>query len=133
MFFLYGSKKNFYLKIKECRIPINKFKTYKKRENMTILIPVDSKNRHECIISSIEENKAWAFITLDEGKIANIEFYDRREDLTVWIDSVVVINDLEYVWPFMDEGIIALIAPSQKSIDEIVEAFLFKDLHDFSI
>ena len=100
---------------------------------MTILIPVDSKNRDECIISSIEENKAWAFITLDEGKIANIEFYDRREDITVWIDSVVVINDLEYVWPFMDEGIIALIAPSQKSIDEIVEAFLFKDLHDFSI
>jgi hypothetical protein len=100
---------------------------------MTILIPVDSKNRHECIISSIEENKAWAFVTLDEGKITNIEFFDRREDITVWIDAVVVINELEYVWPFMDEGIIALIAPSQKSIDEIVEAFLFKDLHDFSI
>ncbi|MBP7784114.1 MAG: hypothetical protein KA040_03360 [Aliarcobacter sp.] len=100
---------------------------------MTILIPVDSKNRHECMISSIEENKAWAFITLDEGKIAKVEFFDRREDISVLIDSVVVINDLEYVWPFMDEGIIALVAPSQKSIDEIVEGFLFKDLHDFSI
>ena len=100
---------------------------------MTILMPVDSKKRHECIISSIEENKAWAFVTLDEGRVANVEFFDRREDITVWIDSVVVINDLEYVWPFMDEGIIALIAPSQKSIDEIVEAFIFKDLHDFSI
>ena len=100
---------------------------------MTILIPVDSKNRHECMISSIEENKAWAFITLDEGKIAKVEFFDRREDISVLIDSVVVINDLEYVWPFMDEGIIALVAPSQKSIDEIVEGFLFKYLHDFSI
>jgi hypothetical protein len=100
---------------------------------MTILIPVDSKNRHECVISSIEENKAWAFVTLDEGKIADIMFCDRREDITVWIDAVVVINDLEYVWPFMDEGIIALVAPTQKSIDEIVEGFLFKDLHDFSI
>ena len=100
---------------------------------MTLLIPVDSKNRHECMISSIEENKAWAFITLDEGKIAKVEFFDRREDISVLIDSVVVINDLEYVWPFMDEGIIALVAPSQKSIDEIVEGFLFKDLHDFSI
>ena len=28
---------------------------------MTILIPVDSKKRDECVISSIEENKAWAF------------------------------------------------------------------------
>ena len=100
---------------------------------MTILIPVDSKNRFECVISSMEENKAWAFVTLDEGKIASVEFFDRREDISCWIDAVVVINNLEYVWPFMDEGIIALIAPNQKSIDEIVEAFLFKDLHDFSI
>ena len=74
-----------------------------------------------------------AFVTLDEGKIVKVEFYERREDISVWIDAVVVINDLEYVWPFMDEGIIALVAPTQKSIDEIVEAFLFKDLHDFSI
>ena len=28
------------------------------------------------------------------------------EDITCWIDAVVVINELEYVWPFMDEGII---------------------------
>lgn len=100
---------------------------------MTVLIPVDSKNRHECIISSIEENKAWAFITLDEGKISTVDFHDRREDISVWIDAVVVINDLEYVWPFMDEGIIALVAPTQKSIDEIIEGFLFKDLHDFTV
>lgn len=100
---------------------------------MTILIPVDGTNRHECVISSIEENKSWAFIKLDEGKISSIEFYNRREEITEWIDAVVVINELEYVWPFMDEGIIALIAPTQKSIDEIVEAFLFKDLHDFTV
>ncbi len=100
---------------------------------MTILIPVDSKSKDECIISSIEENKAWAFVTLEEGRVLSVEFFDRREDINSWIDAVVVINELEYVWPFMDEGIIALIAPTQKSIDEIVEAFLFKDLHDFSI
>ncbi len=100
---------------------------------MTILIPVDKKNENECLISSIEENKAWAFVTLDEGRVEKVEFYDRREDITELIDAVVVINDLEYVWPFMDEGIIALVAPTQKSIDEIVEAFLFKDLHDFTI
>ena len=39
---------------------------------MTILIPVDSKNRDECIISSIEENKAWAFVTLDEGRVLSV-------------------------------------------------------------
>ncbi|MGA1931753.1 hypothetical protein ACH5BF_03400 [Arcobacter sp. YIC-464] len=100
---------------------------------MTVLIPVNNKSRHECTIASMEENKSWAFIRLDEGKISDVEFYDRREDILEWIDAVVVINDQEYVWPFMDEGIIALIAPTQKSIDEIVEAFLFKDLHDFTV
>ena len=68
---------------------------------MTILIPVDSKNRDECIISSIEENNAWAFVTLDEGRVEKIEFFDRREDISCWIDAVVVINALEYVWPFL--------------------------------
>ncbi|WP_121627742.1 hypothetical protein [Poseidonibacter antarcticus] len=100
---------------------------------MTVLIPVDSTDRNECVIASIEENKSWAFVTLDGGKITNVEFVDRREDIIEWIDAVVVINDQEYVWPFMDEGIIALVAPTQKSIDEIIEAFIFKDLHDFSI
>lgn len=98
---------------------------------MTILIPVDSKNRYECVISSIEENNAWALVSLEQGKISNVDFYDRKEDIDCFIDAVVVINDLEYVWPFEDEGVTVLVAPSQKSIDEIVEAFLFKDLHSF--
>ena len=72
-------------------------------------------------------------VKLDGGKITSIEFVDRREEILEWIDAVIVINDQEYVWPFMDEGIIALVAPTQKSIDEVIEAFLFKDLHDFSI
>jgi len=100
---------------------------------MTVLIPVDSTNRNECLIASIEENKSWAFITLDGGNITNVEFIDRREDIIEWIDAVVVINDQEFAWPFIDEGIIALVAPTQKSIDEIIEAFIFKDLHDFKL
>jgi len=99
---------------------------------MTVLIPVDSTNRDECLISSIEENKSWAFVSLDGGNITNVEFVDRREDIIEWID-VVVINDQEFAWPFIDEGIIALVAPTQKSIDEIIEAFIFKDLHDFTV
>jgi len=100
---------------------------------MTVLIPVDSTNRDECLISSIEENKSWAFVSLDGGNITNVEFVDRREDIIEWIDAVVVINDQEFAWPFIDEGIIALVAPTQKSIDEIIEAFIFKDLHDFTV
>ncbi len=100
---------------------------------MTVLIPIDTASRHESLISSMEENNSWAFITLEEGKIESCEFYERREDIIEWIDSVIVINDKEYVWPFIEEGVIVLIAPHQKSIDEIIEAFLFKELHDLSV
>ena len=100
---------------------------------MTLLIPTDSNLRHECLLASMEENNAWAFITLEEGQIATCEFYERREDILEWIDAVVVLNDKEYVWPFIEEGVIVLTAPTQRSIDEIVEAFLFKELHDLSV
>ncbi|MGM0519493.1 MAG: hypothetical protein ACQERD_07605 [Campylobacterota bacterium] len=98
---------------------------------MTVLIPVNNKSRHECTIASIEENKAWALVRLDEGKICDVEFYERREDILDWIDSLIVINEQEFAWPFLDEGVEVLIARTQKSIDEIIEGYLFKDLHDF--
>ena len=99
---------------------------------MTILIPTDSNKRFEAIISSIEENNYWAFVTLVEGQIESCEFHDRKEDVIEWIDYLIVINDIEYVWPFQEEGIKIKSVNKQKSIDEIVEAFLLDDLVDLS-
>ncbi len=100
---------------------------------MTVLLPLDSTNRYESRLCSIEENKTWALVTLEDGQISSCVFYSRREDILDCIESIVVINEQEYIWPFMEEGIIVLIAPVQRSIDEIIEAFLFKELHDLSI
>lgn len=99
---------------------------------MTILIPTDSNKRFESIISSIEENNSWAFITLVEGQIDSCEFFDRKEDIIEWIDYVIVLNEREYIWPFIDEGTKVKFVKSQKSIDEIIEAFLLDDLVDLS-
>jgi len=99
---------------------------------MTILIPTDSNKRFESIISSIEENNSWAFITLVEGQIDSCEFFDRKEDIIEWIDYVIVLNEREYIWPFIDEGTKVKSVKSQKSIDEIIEAFLLDDLVDLS-
>jgi hypothetical protein len=46
---------------------------------------------------------------------------------------VIVKNHDEYVWPFMEEGIAVLIAPMQIYIEDVMEAFLFKELHDLNI
>lgn len=97
---------------------------------MTILIPTDSNNRFESIISSIEENNSWALVTLVEGQIERCEFFDRKEDILEWIDYVIVLNDREYFWPFKEEGSKILTVSNQKSIDEIIESFLFNNLFE---
>ena len=99
---------------------------------MTILIPTNSDNRHECVISSIEENSSWAYLTLDDGQIISCEFFERKEDIIEWIDYVVVLNDKEFIWPFVDENTKVLIVNNEKSIDEIVESFLLGNLSLFS-
>ncbi|PLY10820.1 MAG: hypothetical protein C0626_04090 [Arcobacter sp.] len=99
---------------------------------MTLLIPTNSNNRHECIISSIEENSSWAYITLNDGQIISCDFFDRKEDIIEWIDYVVVINDKEFIWTFIDEKTKVLIVENQKSIDEIIESFLLNNLSEFT-
>ncbi|WP_419763557.1 MAG: hypothetical protein ACNI28_07005 [Arcobacter sp.] len=99
---------------------------------MTLLIPTNSNSRHECIISSIEENSSWAYITLNDGQIISCDFFDRKEDIIEWIDYVVVINDKEFIWTFIDEKTKVLIVDNQKSIDEIIEAFLLNNLLEFA-
>src|SRR5574344_1152532 len=100
---------------------------------MKVLIPVDSKDRFKSIISSIEENKSWALVTLDGAKISSVDFYDRYEEIFCLIENMVVINSLEFVWPMQEEGIKVLIANNERSIDEIIESFLLNKLSNFPI
>lgn len=97
-----------------------------------LLIPTDSKKRFETRITTLDQKPKWCFIKLENGKIDTLKFFDNKEDIEEWIDCVVVENETEYVWPFIEENITVLVAPVQKSIDEIVEAFLFKELHDLN-
>jgi len=100
---------------------------------MNLLIPVDCNRRHEALITTLDTSTYWAFIELDEGQIVECKFYKEKDDIQAWIETIVVINEQEYIWQFQEEGIAVLVAPTQRSIDEIVEAFLFKELHDLNI
>jgi predicted Fe-Mo cluster-binding NifX family protein len=100
---------------------------------MNILIPVNDSDIEEAQITLLDEVKYWLLLELDKGKIKKSDFYQSREEITDWIDVVVVKNDKEYVWPFMEENIAVLVAPMQRYVDDIVEAFLFKELHDLNI
>lgn len=100
---------------------------------MNLLIPVDCDRRYEALLTTLDTSRIWAFIELEEGQIISCKFYKDRKDIEVFVETVVVINEAEYVWQFQEEGIAVLVAPTQRSIDEIVEAFLFSELHDLSV
>ncbi len=99
---------------------------------MYLLIPLDSSSRDEAKLVSLNEVKKWVLLDISEGKIAEIDFYDTKEEIMDMVEAVVVIGDNEYVWPFQELQIMVLVAHTQRSIDDIVEAFLFKELHDLA-
>jgi len=57
------------------------------------------------------------------------EKYDAFEN---WSEAAVVNNDAEPVMDFMNMSMVVLVAHTQKTIDEIVEAYLFRELHDLA-
>ena len=100
---------------------------------MNILIPVDENDFDEASITLLDDVKYWLLIELVEGRVIKSEFYNTREEIKIWVDVVVVKNKKEYVWPFMEDNIAVLMAPFQNAVEDIVEAYLFKELHDFNV
>lgn len=99
---------------------------------MNILIPVDDSDIEEAQITSLDDVKYWLLIEFNEGKTVKSDFYQTRDEISDWVDVVIVKNNKEYVWPFMEEGIAVLVAPMQRYVEDIVEAYLFKELHEIN-
>lgn len=99
---------------------------------MKILMPMDSDNTQEGRLVALNDVVKWALVTLEEGQVVEVIYADSRETFNEWIDAVVVTSDNEYVWPFMEEQIMVLVAHTQRSMDDVVEAFLFKELHELA-
>ena len=97
---------------------------------MLILVPMDSDDVQEATLVPLAEVKKWALLNVEEGQLVEVTHYDNREDISEWVETVVVINEQEYVFPFMEEQIMVLVAHVQRSIDDIVEAYLFRELHE---
>ncbi len=97
---------------------------------MLILIPVKEKDENSQI-EHILKNPFWAIITLEEGKVQNIDFIEGDwQQIDEFFDVVVVKSKDDYVWPFFEQSIPVLEATFQDNIEEIMEAFLFKELYE---
>lgn len=99
---------------------------------MLVLVPMDSTDVQEAKITSVFEAKTWAQLRIEDGKLAEVLHNEKFDDFSPWSEAVVVKNDGEPVMDFINMSMVILVAHTQKTIDEIVEAFLFRELHDLA-
>lgn len=99
---------------------------------MNILLPLDDNNMDEAKLCKINEAKFWAMLNVNEGKIQEITFKNSENDFNEFAQIVVVSTHDEDVENFIQNQIEVLVAPTQKYIEDILEAYLFRELHDFN-
>lgn len=99
---------------------------------MYVLIPMDSDDVEEASLVKINDVKVWAQLLIEEGKVIEINHNIDKDAFENFSQAAIVIDDNEYVWPFMEQNMMVLVAHTQRSIEDIVEAYLFKELHDLA-
>ena len=97
---------------------------------MLIWIPIDKNEGELSKVAKLMEAKSWALIDFDEGKIKNTKFFDKREDFTGWVDFVVLENKFESYIEFMNDGMMVLCVREEETIEDIMEAYKFKELDE---
>lgn len=99
---------------------------------MFILLPVNSNDADNALLTKIDDASFWAQMEIVDGKLKNILFDKDKDSFENFSEAVIVIDDAEYVWPFIEMSMMVLVAHVQRSIDDIVEAFIFKELHELA-
>jgi len=99
---------------------------------MFILLPMDSDNTEESKLTKLNDVKFWTQLQIEEGRVVNTLTSTDKDSFENFSECVVVENDNEYVWPFMEMSMIVLVAHTQRYIEDIVEAYIFKELHDLA-
>jgi len=99
---------------------------------MYILLPMDGEDQEESKLTKLNDVKVWAQICVEDGKLKKISFNKDQDAFENFSTAVVVTSDNEYVWPFMEKSMMVLVAHIQRDIEDVVEAYLFKELHDLA-
>jgi len=101
---------------------------------MYILIPVDGEDPKKSKITTLINLKKWALINFDEGITKSVTFWDDRNNTDAdWVEFIVLENKFENYLEFMEEGIMVLVRRQEESIEDIIEAFKFKELDEIGI
>ena len=99
---------------------------------MLVLVPMDSSDVQEAKITKVFNVKIWAQLRIEEGELVEIIHNEKFDAFENWSEAIVVNSDAEPVMDFMNMSMIVLVAHTQTTVDEIVEAYLFRELHDLA-
>jgi len=98
---------------------------------MLILIPVDGSDAQASKITTLAAIQKWALVDFDAGLVQSVTFHDDRTQTGAdWIDFVVLKSNFENYMDFMAENIMVLVVREEETIEEIIEAFKFKELDE---
>ena len=100
---------------------------------MLLLLPMNGDDTQESELVSINELSFWATVEIEEGRVIEINFYKERSLIEGFLDAVIVVGNYEPVMDFIDEQMMVLVAHTQRTIDDVVEAYLFRELHDLAL
>jgi predicted Fe-Mo cluster-binding NifX family protein len=101
---------------------------------MLILIPVEGTDEKLAKITTLAGRKHWAVVDFDEGEVRKVTFHDDRMETGYdFIDFIILENKFENYLDFMEEGIMVLVRRQEETIEELVEAFKFKELDEAGI
>ena len=99
---------------------------------MLVLLPMDSEDVQEAKLTKVHDAKTWAQLRIEEGEVVEILHNEKFDGFENWSEAVVVTHDGESVMDFMNMSMMVLVAHTQRTIDDIVEAYLFRELHDLA-
>lgn len=100
---------------------------------MVLLLPMNGDDTQESELTGILSATHWATVEVEEGRVVEINFTTDRSTIETPCDAVIVTNNYEPVMEFLDQQMMVLVAHTQRTIDDIVEAYLFRELHDLSL
>ncbi len=78
-----------------------------------------------------KEAQSFAKVFVKDGQIEKIEYVNNRDDLLGSVHFFITPKE-EYVFDFLERGAEPLVTPrEQMSVNDVVEAFLFKELYSY--
>jgi len=83
-------------------------------------------------LTKIDDAKVWTQLLVENGQLLETNYSSDKDNFEIISECVVVIDDNEYVWPFMEKNMMVLVAHTQRNIEDIIEAYLFKELHELA-